>query len=73
MVHLLALASAHERRFGALVVDVGPEIDERGLGRRLGLLYGLVDDRLALLVDFLGARGRRRLAGEAYADGENAP
>ena len=53
VVHLLALASAHVRRLGALVVDVLPEgLLERDR-RRLGLLDGLVDFGLGFFVEFL--------------------
>lgn len=53
VVHVLALASAHERRLGALVVDVGPDVLDVGLRRRLGLLDRLVDFGLGFFVEFL--------------------
>lgn len=49
--HLLPLTPAHERRLGALVVDIRPQVLELRLGRRLRLLDRLVHRRLRLLVD----------------------
>lgn len=51
--HLLALTTAHVRGLGALVVDVGPQVLELRLRRRLSLLDRLVNDSLSLLVDAL--------------------
>lgn len=53
VVNLLPLTAAHEGWLGTLVVDVGPEVLDKGLWRRLRLLNRLVDDGLSLLVDFL--------------------
>jgi hypothetical protein len=53
MTYLLALAPTHVRWLGAGVVNVGPNVREVGLRRRLRLLDGLVDGCLRLLVDDL--------------------
>ena len=53
VVDLLLLTAAHEGGFGALVVNVGPELLQVGEGRLLGLLDGNVDFLLGGLVDGL--------------------
>ena len=53
VVHLLPLASTHEGRLGALVVDIGPEVLDRRLRRLLSLLNILINGGLCVLVNFL--------------------
>jgi hypothetical protein len=52
-VDLLLLTAAHEGGFGALVINVGPELLQVGEGRLLGLFDGNVDFLLGGLVDGL--------------------
>lgn len=53
VVDLLLLTAAHEGGFGALVVNVGPELLQVGEGRLLGLFNGNIDFLLGGLVDGL--------------------
>jgi hypothetical protein len=48
--HLLSLPSPHERRFGALVVYIRPQILEPRLRGRFGLFHSLINFLLRFLV-----------------------
>lgn len=57
-MNFLPLPSAHERRLGALIVNVGPEVLHAGFGRLLGLLDRRVNCRLGVLVELLLKNGQ---------------
>ena len=58
VVHLLPLASTHEGRLGALVVDISPEVFLQRFRRLLRLFNGLIDLSLSVLIEFL-CEGKR--------------